>query len=100
MRGHLFTSMLAVAVSDAVAFHAALDSPYKTPWFDHRWWPQPYTHAALAVGKITKGAAAQPREFWTKNGERSEDWLMREVPVGDVVFWTVLERRPAVAGSV
>lgn len=74
------------AIVDVAQYHRIADGKSVTPWFDNRWWVQPYTHYRLAQ---------YPRsERWTNNGIGSERWLVREVQVGRITYWTDLRRIP------
>lgn len=79
---------LAQIVFDAIAFHER-DESFKTPWYSSSWLKSPYTNTRLALHKSS--------EHWTTNAVGSERWLVREVVVGDVIYWTTLERIPVAA---
>lgn len=79
--------LLLVAVKDAWDFHAALESPYQTPWYSTNWLKQPYTNLRLSL--------LPQREFWTENATHTERWFVREVVIGDTTFWTIKESIPA-----
>ncbi|MFY7940731.1 MAG: hypothetical protein ACOVOX_07455 [Burkholderiaceae bacterium] len=70
---------------DGLRFHELSNGEFKTPWFAPEWWSAPYTHAALAF--------YEPHEYWTTNAVGTERWHVREVPVGHVTFWTIMERQ-------
>lgn len=73
-------------VEDVYTYQDIQVSQYQTPWFDQRWWVQPYTHFQLAQHPQS--------ERWTKNAIGSEYWLVREVQVGTKQYWTALKRIP------
>lgn len=78
--------MLVAGVLAADA-HSLLESKkYGTPWYSANWLEQPVTNFYLAFH--------ESREYSTINAIKSEIWRVREVPVGDAVFWTTLERKP------
>ena len=77
---------IGLALQDVVAFHKRVAGSYKTPWYSRNWMLHPYTNFRLALSPA--------RDYWTTNAVGSERWLLREVLVGDVEFWTILQRAP------
>ncbi len=77
---------LPVWIGDVAKFHDLQDGHYKTPWYTTSWLRMPYTNLRLAN--------SERREYWTKNAIRSEDWLVREVRLGELTYWTTLRREP------
>lgn len=81
------TPVLVLATTtDMIEFHRLSSGDYKTPWYSASWLKQPYTNLRLAL--------LPAREYWTTNANGSERWFVREVTVGDVTFWTALQRTP------
>jgi len=72
-----------IPVIDAVEFHAIQRGTYTTPWYDARWWKQPYTNARVMMAGHT--------ERWTKNAV-GDDWLVRESNIDGKQWWTVLKK--------
>lgn len=70
-----------VTAMDAIKFHDIQRGTYTTPWYDARWWRQPYTNARV------RGAGYKDR--WTKNVV-GDDWLVREANIDGKQWWTVL----------
>jgi len=79
----LLLSFAVVCALDALDFYT---SNSESRWYPHQWWKAPFTHAILALHS--------GHEYWTHNAIGSERWLVREVQLGRVVFWTALERQP------
>ena len=73
-------------MGDAIEFHRLSNGDYKTPWYSSNWAEAPYINLQLSL--------RQAREYRTSNAIRTESWLIREVPVGDVTFWTTVQRTP------
>jgi hypothetical protein len=48
---------------------------------------EPYTTVRLSLAD-----KVNVKEYWTKNTIGSQNWLVREVKVGETTFWTLLER--------
>lgn len=73
-----------VVTNDAVEHFQILKGDYKTPWYDARWWKQPFTHFALD-GKVEN-------IYWTSNAV-GQPWRVKETTVEDKTFWTIIEKR-------
>ncbi len=74
--------ILLVTTIDVVQFHSVQRGNYDTPWYDARWWVEPYTHFRILL--------ADSNERWTKNAV-GDDWLVRETVIDGKEWWTILE---------
>ncbi|MCK9435330.1 MAG: hypothetical protein M0R32_11115 [Candidatus Cloacimonetes bacterium] len=72
-----------VSIIDAVQFHSIQRGSYETPWYDARWWKNPYT--------ILRVFMAESNEHWTKNAV-GDDWYVRETVINEKEWWTVLKK--------
>jgi ABC-type microcin C transport system permease subunit YejE len=81
----IFTSI--IAIKDFISFQEITSAQYKTPWYTNSIMKEPYTTLRLSLTD-----KVNVKEYWTKNAIGSEDWLVREVKVGETTFWTLLER--------
>lgn len=69
--------------SSAILYHRIMSSTYTTPWYDARWWKNPY---------LTFRLSGQPTvERWSRTADGNPA-LIREVTVGDKTFWTIIAR--------
>jgi hypothetical protein len=60
-------------------YNDIMNGSYQTPWFDNRWWVDPYTNWKLShYPSILKPAT---------NGV-GDIWLVKEVRVADKTWWT------------
>lgn len=75
--------MLVVTWIDVFQFHSVQRGNYDTPWYDARWWVEPYTHFRILL--------ADSNEHWTKNAV-GDDWLVRETVIDGKEWWTVLQK--------
>ena len=75
-----------VTSQDAIEYREILKGNYQTPWYDGRWWRQPFTNFVLS-GKLH-------HIYWTTNANKSQDWLVKETTVEGKTFWTIIERKP------
>lgn len=71
-----------VSIVDIVQFHSVQRGNYDTPWYDERWWVEPYTHFRILL--------ADSNEHWTKNAV-GDDWLVRETVINGKEWWTILQ---------
>jgi hypothetical protein len=71
-------------LADAILFHQIQSGPYQTPWYDARWWHNPYISFRVSL--------ADSHLRWTKNAAGGE-WLVRETMIDGKEWWTVVEKR-------
>lgn len=82
-----FLAAATVVTRDVIQFHEiSVVNTNKTLWYEASWLKQPYTNLRLSTFPV--------REYWTVNAIQSERWLVREIEVGGVTFWTTLRREP------
>ena len=81
----MFSSL--VIAQDALEYFQTIKGKYQTPWYDNRWWKQPFTHFALACG-------GTDHIYWTTNDIGNQRWRVTETTVGGKTFWTITERHP------
>lgn len=70
---------------EAARFHRIQAGSYRTPWYDARWWRNPYIALRVAMSDSTT-------ETWRKN-VTGEHWLVRETVIEDKTWWTRVEER-------
>ena len=76
-----------ILTKDFINFQYIILKEYKTPWYENSFIREPYTTVRLALADKNN-----VKEYWTKNAIGSENWFVREVKVGEIEFWTILER--------
>ena len=74
---------LVVTTCDVIEFHSIQRGNYDTPWYDARWWVEPYTNFRIML--------ADSNEHWTKNAI-GDDWFVRETVIGEKEWWTILKK--------
>ena len=70
---------------DAIRFHLVTGKDKKNVWIHAQWYSRPYTHLVLL--------AFPKDEYWTENSSGTERLRVREVKVGEAVYWMTLERK-------
>ena len=78
--------LIAFAGPDAWLYFSIQQGTYTTPWYSTNWIKQPFTNAMLFWRPST--------EYWKPNGTETEMWHVREVKIGNLTYWTTLERVP------
>jgi hypothetical protein len=68
-------------VCDIISYHACASSQtYFTPWYDDDWRKDPYTKFCLSW---------HPAKYHIATNGVGDLWVVKEVKVGQVEFWTV-----------
>ena len=82
----LFSIMfITVLILNVSTFISCYRSEYTTPWYENSWFKNPVLLSILSF--------YPKEEYWTMNGDGSEEWLVRDTTVKDKKFWTIIERR-------
>lgn len=80
----IFGAILALCIKDTADLQESLSFP--TPWYSTNWLLYPVTNLYLAFH--------DSREYITTNALKTERWRVREVKVGNALFWTRLDSQP------
>ena len=76
---------LYMTIQSALMFTFHMTSSYETPWYDQRWWVDPYTHTVLAL-------FGEESYYWICNANKSQTWYIKQYRFGKKQYWTIVEK--------